>query len=302
MPTIMPATPPDTDLMPDRDTRQRFLFEHLPVRGELVHLDQTWQTLLDRRNYPPPLRQLLGEALAATALLAAVLKAGGLLTLQIQGNGPVRLLVVQGTGDTLRATANWTGELNAAPLDELCGDGQLIITLDPGQGGEQYQGVVELSGTSLAAALEHYFDRSEQLPTRLLLSADAHSAAGLLIQRLPGVLADADAWNRIEQLSATLTAAELLHLDNRTLLYRLFNEDELRLFEAESLSFRCNCSQERAVAMLRSLGQDEVREVLSEEGEISVDCEFCGMRYAFDAVDAEGLFTDTPPPNPITQH
>lgn len=302
MPTIMPANPLHTDAMPDSDTRQRFIFEQLPIRGELVHLDHTWQTLLARRDYPPPLRQLLGEALAATALLAAVLKTEGLLTLQIQGTGPVSLLVVQGTGQgTLRATANWSGELANHSLAELCGDGRLVITLDPGQDHEQYQGIVELNGPSLAAALEHYFAHSEQLPTRLILSADGQTAAGLLLQRLPGELTDSDDWNRIKQLSATLTSNELLHLDNRTILYRLFHEDELRLLATEALSFHCTCSHERAASMLRTLEQSEIEEILAEEGEISVICEFCGMRYVFDAVDAGSLHTP-PQSSPDTRH
>lgn len=291
--------------MKDRDSLHRFLFEDLAVRGEIAHLDAAWQAILERRDYPPPVKRLLGEALVAAALLSATIKFDGLLSLQIQGNGPLRLLLVQCTSErTLRGLATWEGEVEEASLPVLCGDdGILLITIDPGFGQESYQSVIGLTGVSLADVLEDYFGRSEQLPTRLQLTANDRQAAGLLLQRLPEATPDPDAWNRIEHLGTTLTEPELLGLDVRSLLRCLFHEEDVRLFESEPLSFRCTCSRKRTANMLRSLGQEEIRDILSEQDRVSVTCEFCGMNYEFDPVDAEELFAPTIQPQiPSTRH
>ncbi|MDQ2694317.1 MAG: Hsp33 family molecular chaperone HslO, partial [Pseudomonadota bacterium] len=177
------------------------------------------------------------------------------------------------------------------------------ITIDPGSGAEQYQGLVSLAGPTLAAALEDYFHRSEQLPTRLWLAADPRRAAGLLLQRLPGTAADPDAWSRIQQLGATVTATELLGLDDRDTLGRLFHQETVRLLAGQALSFRCTCSRQRTAAMLRALGAGEVQQILAGEGRVSVECQFCGMAYDFDAVDAAGLLADAVAPDmPATRH
>ena len=290
--------------MAERDSLHRFLFERLAARGEIVHLDTAWRTVLERRAYPPAVRQVLGEATAAAVLLSAAIQFDGLLTLQIQARGPLRLLVVQVTPErTLRALARWDGEPEPKPLRELCGDGTLVLTLDPGQGREPYQGVVSLCGATLAEALEDYFERSEQLPTRLRLSADGRVAAGLLLQRLPdAVAADADAWNRLETLAATLQPAELLGLDAATLLRRLFHEEDVRLFKPKAFTYRCTCSRERTAAMLHTLGATELRQTVDEQGAIQVDCEFCGHRYAFDAIDIAGVLAGAAADASITRH
>ena len=287
----------------DSDTLQRFLFEDLAARGEAVHLHATWQTVLARRAYPPAVRQVLGEALAAAALLAATIKFDGTLTLQIQASGPLRLLVVQvSAAHGLRGLARWDGEPEPAPLRELCGNGTLVLSIEYQPGREPYQGMVGLHGDSLAAALESYFAHSEQLPTRIRLAADADSAAGLLLQQLPGATSqDPDGWNRLEMLAATLDAAELLALDNTTLVHRLFHQEDLRLFAAEPLHFHCSCSRERTAGMLRTLGEADLHQALAEQGALHVDCEFCGHRYSFDAIDIAGLFTATLA-TPITRH
>jgi molecular chaperone Hsp33 len=230
--------------------------------------------------------------MVATALLSASIKFQGLLTLQLQSNqGPLRLLVVQCGGEgNLRGLARWQGEVSEAPLFTLCAEGTLVITVDPGFGKDRYQGIVSLTGDSLAAALEEYFAYSEQLPTRLHLLANERTAAGLLLQRLPGETLEADAWKRIETLGTTLTDQELLNLDAQEIIHRLFHQEDVRLFEAQSMSFRCTCSRERIESMLLSLGYSEVKSVLQEQGRVSVTCEFCGMRYEFDPVDVEGLF------------
>ncbi len=290
--------------MPDRDSLHRFLFEHLAARGEIVHLDATWRTVLERRPYPPVVRHVLGETVAAAALLSTTIKFDGLLTLQIQASGPLRLVVVQVTSErTLRALARWDGEPEAAPLRDLCGDGALILTLDLEQGREPYQGMVSLRGDTLAEALQEYFERSEQLPTRIHLAADERVAAGLLLQRLPGAGgADADAWNRLGALAATLQPAELLELDAPALLRRLFHEEDVRLFEPDTFRYRCACSRERTAAMLRTLSEAELRETLDEQGAMYVDCEFCGHRYVFDPIDIAGLSTAITPDPSTARH
>ena len=290
--------------MRDRDSLHRFLFENLPVRGEIAQLDSAWRSVLERRDYPPPVQRILGESMAAAALLFATVKFERLLTLQLQSNGPLSLLVVQCTGDgALRAMARCADEIAETALDELCAGGTLVITIDLGAGREQYQGVVDIVGAKLSVALERYFEHSEQLSTRFHLAADAHGAAGLLLQRVPGETLDADAWNRIQQLGATVTKEELLGLEAQTVIRRLFHEEDVRLFDAQALAFRCACTRERTAAMLRSLGQQEIRDIIEEQSKVTVDCQFCGMVYKFDAVDAAGLFTETLQPNlPPTRH
>ncbi len=289
--------------MPDRDCLQRFLFENLPIRGEIVRLDATWRTVLERRAYPPAVRQVLGEAVAAAALLSATIKFDGVLTLQIQARGPLRLLVVQVAADrTLRGLARWDGEPEPSPLPTLCGDGTLVLTLDAGSGKEPYQGVVALRGDTLAETLEHYFAHSEQLPTRTWLAADDQTAAGLLLQQLPGDDAEPDVWRRLSFLADTLQAAELRRLEASTLLRRLFHEEDVRLFAPQSFRYRCNCSRERTAGMLRALGESELRQALVEGRALQVDCEFCGHRYTFDSLDIAGLFAVADPAPPVVHH
>jgi molecular chaperone Hsp33 len=277
--------------MADSDTLQRFVFENAAIRGELVRLDATWRAILSKHDYPQPLAQLMGEMLAASALLAATLKFKGTLIMQIQGSGPVRLMVVECTaGFAMRATAKWDGELQG-DFSTLIGNGRFAITLDPKDGGNTYQGIVELQGASVAEALEHYMERSEQLGTKLVLAADASHACGLLLQKLPeGKSEDADAWNRVSQLGATLSAAELFGLPFADIIHRLFHEEDVRVFDAQPVHFACSCSPARVGNMLRMLGLDEVRAILAEQGQVEVRCEFCNHRYVFDVVDAEQLF------------
>lgn len=278
--------------MEQQDTLQRFVFEHAPVRGEIVHLDATWQSVLERHEYPMPLRTVLGELMAAAALLAATLKFSGSLVMQMQGNGPVRLVVIECNSDmTMRATAKWEGELAGNSLAELLGEGRFAISIITGEGKQSYQGIVELSGGSVAEMLENYMRHSEQLDTRLWLAAGANHAAGMLLQRLPERHAeDADAWNRVTHLGGTITQQELLGLPARGIIHRLFHEEDLRLLESHHVSFRCSCSHERVASMLRMLGYDEVKTILAETGQVEVNCEFCNRRYRYDAVDAEQVF------------
>ena len=276
----------------DRDTLTRFLFEHAEVRGEIVRLDATWRAVLACHDYPTAVRNLLGEMMAAATLLAATLKFEGALIMQMQGSGPVTLAVVECSSEFhLRATAKWREDILPGNISALLGQGKFVITIDPKSSKQIYQGIVALEGDSVAQVLEHYMLQSEQLETRLWLASDNEQACGLLLQRLPEKDSeDADAWNRALNLGNTLSAPELLNLPPRKILHRLFHEEDLRVFEARPVSFRCTCSRERVANMLRLLGLDEVHSILEEQGKIDVDCEFCNRHYNFDAVDAEQLF------------
>lgn len=276
------------------DLLHRFIFEHAPIRGEIVHLESAWQSVLERHEYPPVLRDLMGELCAAAVLLAATLKLQGSLVLQIHGKGAVKLLVVECSGDLeLRATAKWEGALPHGSLQELVGDGRFVITLDPKDGNQAYQGIVPLEGESVAEILQGYMTRSEQLETRLWLAADGSRAGGMLLQKLPGKAGqDADAWERAGHLAATLKPQELLTLPAGELLHRLYHEEDLRLFDGQPVAFRCTCTRENVANMLRMVGRPEVDAILAEYGMVEVHCEFCNERYVFDPVDAEAVFAD----------
>lgn len=262
------------------------------MRGHIVHLDATWRAVLERHDYPEPLRNLLGELMAAGALLSATLKFEGSLIMQVQGDGPIKLLVVEATSQaTMRATASWDGDLQDAPFRDLVGGGKFVITIVPQDGVQSYQGVVGLEGESVAEVLEHYMATSEQLETKLWLAADTRQAAGMLLQKLPASPEkDTDAWPRVQHLGATIKAQELLLLPAREIVRRLFHEEDVRIFESTALSFRCSCSRDRVAAMMRMLGRDEVHSILADQGKVEVTCEFCRKRYVFDAVDSEQVF------------
>mgnify|MGYP006282884585 FL=1 len=279
------------------DALRRFMFEDFPVRGQLVRLEQSWQEMLARQDYPPAVRSLLGEAMAACVLLASTLKFDGLLTLQVQGEGELSLLVVQcGSDLTVRGLAKWRGDDPQGTLAELTGHGRLAITIERGKGRERYQGIVLADTDTLASCLEGYFAQSEQLPTRLWLAADAAGAAGMLLQQLPAGTTepqpDEDGWRRAGLLAATLTPEELLGLEPRQLLRRLFHEEDLRLAEARAVNFHCSCNRERVESALRLLGRSELDDLLAVDGRIEVRCEFCNAAYELDRVDVERLLVE----------
>lgn len=288
------------------DSLHRFLFEHLPIRGEIVRLDSVWQSVIERHDYPPVLKNLMGELCAAAVLLAATLKLQGSMVLQIHGKGAVKLLVVECTGDLeLRATAKWEGDLAQGTLQDLVGDGRFVITLDPKDGSQAYQGIVALEGDTIAEILENYMTRSEQLETRLWLASDAKKAAGVLLQKLPekGAVLDEDAWGRATQLADTLKAEELLTVPAHELLHRLYHEEDIRLFDAQVIVFRCACSRNNVARMLQMLGREEVDAILAEQTQIEVHCEFCNQRYVFDRVDADAALSEIVPlPSNQTLH
>lgn len=281
----------------ETDALLHFLFEHTPIRGNLTHLNQTFKAALSHQALPPVLRIALGELMAASALLSATLKMDGALILQIQGQGPLQLLVVECNADlSMRATAKWTGEIDeTSTFLQLITAGQCAISLIPKQG-EPYQGIVPLEGDSIAAILENYMHRSQQIDTRLWLHCDGEQAAGLLLQKLPDQPEqDLDAWHRITLLADTVNDTELQTLDAATLLRRLFHEETLRLFEAKPTQFHCTCTRESVANMLRMLGRAEAESIIAERNDIEVHCDFCNQRYQFDAIDITTLFADEPP-------
>ena len=277
------------------DSLQRFVFEHAPIRGEIVHLDSTWRAVLDRRSYPPVICDLLGELMAAAALLAATIRFSGSLILQLQGKGPVKLVVVEfNSGGTMRGWAQCTDEIKSGPLQELIGKGNIVITIDPKDDKQRYQGIVSLEGETVAQALRNYLSRSEQLDTYLWLAADSERAAGMLLQKLPErPQKDEDAWRRAVRLGKTITRNELLDLPACEIVHRLYHEEDIRIFSRKPVSFRCSCSRNKVTAVLRMLGYDDVLNILHEHEQINVECEFCGQNYKFDRVDAEQLFASS---------
>jgi molecular chaperone Hsp33 len=292
---------------------QRFILENRPVRGQWVGIGQGWRDLRQFREYSPPVQELLGQAVCASLLLAATLKFKGALTLQLQGNGAVGLLVAQCTDDfRYRALARAQGDGAATSLTPevfrwLVGDeGRLTVTIEAQERDLRYQGVVPLEGHSLAACLEQYFASSEQLPTRVRLAADAHHAAGLLVQRLPGAggvaADDADdeagmAWADAQASLEAVTAADLLHFTGEELLMQDFRQHDVRVFAGAPVRFECRCGTERVDNMLRGLGQQEVRAVLKEQGAVTVTCDFCNRPYQYDAAAVEALFAKDAPPS-----
>lgn len=284
------------------DTLQRFIFENTPVRGNFVNVTNTYHLALDKQHLPKGLKRALGELMAASALLTATLKMNGSLVLQIQSTGILKLLVVECTSDFgIRATAKYNAEINDDQnLFDLIEHGQFVITLDPKDGGQTYQGIVPIEGNDISTILENYMMRSEQIDTKIWLCCDGSSAAGMLLQKLPDTMNqqtqseeaiehDLDAWNRIGHLADTVTDEELLQLPTETLLHRLFHEEDVRLFEASNTKFFCSCTRASVANMLRMLGNDEISNILEEQGKIEINCDFCNTHYQFDKVDAAQL-------------
>ena len=276
------------------DQRTRFIFDNQPIRGIHVQLTDVWQHIAQQKPYPKAIRRALGELLAAGAILSSNLKLDGTLIVQVQGQGSLKMLVVEATSeDTVRATARWdetAAIADDADLTQLLGDNSVfVLTVQP-KNGEPWQGVVPLEGGSIADMLMHYMTRSEQLQTHIALAADDNHIGGLLLQRLPEQELDDAAWEHVTTLAGTLTATELLHLDAQNLLYRLFHETPPRVFPAEDLEFACTCSRGKVSDMLLMLGGEEVGNVVAEEGSITVDCDFCNQHYTFDETDINALF------------
>lgn len=284
------------------DLRQRFYIEDSPVRGEVVHLEETLQTILAQRDYAPAIQILLGEMLSATALLASTLKIKGRISLQIQASGSFKWAMAECNHlGEVRALADYeadprfnTADSSSTVLNTLISPA-LFINIEP-EFGERYQGIVALDKPNLAGCLMQYYDLSAQIPTRIVLASSAQRAGGLLIQLLPRnseeeqERVDQDLWPRLTMLTETLKIEELTDLESSEILYRLYNEEEVRLPEVEVLKFGCTCSKERCAQALEQIGAEAVRETLEHQNPITMDCQFCNTQYSFSAEEALGLF------------
>lgn len=282
---------------PASDQSRRFLFEDADIRGESAHLDSTYREILAIHQYAQGVGRVLGEFVAAAVLLSSNLKFEGKLVLQARSQGQIPLLVVECDHTLqLRGIARGAEFASSDCNAQLLHDGQLAITVDP-ISGQRYQGIVPLREGSLALSLDAYFEQSEQLKTRIWLAADGQRAGGLLLQQLPAqITADEDRrlqqWERACALGATVQESDLLELHTEQLLYRLYHEDRVRLFEPTPVNFRCSCSRERTRSVLASLPPTELAELLAEHGSITMDCEFCNQRYRFYRSDLAGVVPD----------
>lgn len=265
----------------------RYLFQDLSVRGELVQLDTAFQQIIANQDYPQPLQNILGELLVATSLLTATLKFEGSITLQLQGDGPVSLVVINGDHEQkMRGVARWEGNIASdASLHDLIGKGHLVITISPKQG-ERYQGVVGLEGNTLSEIIEGYFERSEQLKTRLWFRTGEYQgkahAAGMLLQVIPDGTGSEGDFEHLEKLTETIKNEELFSLEANDVLYRLYNQEKVQLFDPQEVEFFCGCSRERSAGAIATVAKEELDDILSAEGQVALHCDYCGTTYSFD--------------------
>lgn len=273
------------------DTLNRFLFDNHAIRGEITHLEQTYQAILDNHTYPVAVQKVLGELLVITSLLTATLKFEGDIAVQLQGDGPLSLAVVNGNDQQqLRGVARVKSDIaNNATLKEMVGNGYIVITITP-KNGERYQGIVGLESDTLIGCIENYFMQSEQLPTRLFVKTGVYNnkpvAAGILLQILPGNENTSDSFEHLCTLTQTITSDELFELSTEEILYRLYNQEQVRLFETHNVTFKCGCSRERCEDSLMTLPANEIDQMLKEDGgKIDIHCDYCGKHYVFDTID-----------------
>ena len=280
---------------------RRFLFEGLDIRGAVVHLGDAWQQMQAGRDYQPTVAQLLGESAAVTALIAAQLKQPGRLTLQLRGNGPVQLLVMDCTERLeMRGMARSNPVVLPAPVPDLLGahlGGRLMMSLDLPTARQPYQSFVPMVGDSMSAIFEHYLEQSEQQPSRLFVSAGPRAAACLFLQKMPDAdLRDPDGWHRVTQLAATVKTAELLELDAESLLGRLFHEEisqrGIRIYDPQPVVYHCPEDWDKVRDMIRGIGRADAETILAEHGKIVIRDDICNREYSFSAADVAALFQD----------
>ncbi len=278
-----------------KDNLYRYLFDNASVRGELVQLEKSYQEVIAAHDYPEAIQHLLGELMAATSLLTATLKFSGDISIQLQGDGPVSLAVINGNNlQQLRGVSRWNGDIAAdAQLQSLFGKGHMVITLTPDDG-ERYQGVVALDKETLSECLEAYFEQSEQLPTKIKLFADAKQAAGMFLQVLPTDGNHNEEFEHLSVLTETVKQEELFSLEAEEVLHRLYHEEEVRLFEPVAITFNCTCSKERSAQAIRTVAKEEIDSIIAEQGKVEMGCEYCNSKYIFDAIDVEAIYAVSP--------
>jgi len=275
--------------MQQSDTIQRFIIDQKDIRGEIVHLNKSYQKAIHGHDYPAVIQTLLADALVSVTLLSATLKFKGRLSIQLQGGDTISLLLVQIThNQEMRATIKWDGETENKALSELIKNANLVITIEPEEG-QRYQGIVPLTGNRFNQFIEKYFEQSEQLPTRIWLASDQQHAAGLLLQRLPEkenqIRSDKQDWEHFTILTETLKDTELLNLPNSELLYRLYHSETVKIFDAQTVQYVCGCSKEKCENAIISLGPQEIESIKKEDEFIEIKCDFCNKNYHFDIVD-----------------
>jgi molecular chaperone Hsp33 len=282
------------------DATQRFLFEDTPIRGELTQLETSLHDVFSKHNYPKSIEALLGQFMAAAAMLSDTIKFDGTLSLQARGAGQVRTIMAECRDNrALRAIAQYNDDFDES--GSLLGEGQMAITIEPTKG-KRYQGIVPINDSelSLAAVLEDYFQQSEQIRTRIWLFSNAKQAAGLMIQAMPSSASesslsedsDLETWNRIIHLASTTSEEEILSLEPETMLNRLFHEETVRVYPARSLEFECTCSKDKTANAIRTLGDVEALDIVKEMGHIDLDCQFCREKYAFGPEDVVEIFKE----------
>ncbi|TDF36438.1 Hsp33 family molecular chaperone HslO [Alteromonadaceae bacterium M269] len=283
--------------MQDFDQLHRYLFSEAQVRGEMVRLQESYNAILSAQSYPSEVQVLLGELMAATSLLTATLKFEGDISLQLQSQGPLKYAVINGTDEQkLRGVARWEEGTEFGDFLSMCKDGILVITISP-EKGERYQGIVKLEKPSLAECVEDYFAQSEQLATRILLGTEINPtqpfAWGMLVQALPGDESDKEAFERIAYLTETMNTHEAKVLEAQDLLYRLYHQEKVELFEPQEVEFKCSCSKERSAAALSGVDEQELLDIVAEEGSVTMNCQYCHAVYSFDAIDVKAIKSGT---------
>lgn len=279
--------------MKDTDTLQRFLFEHASIRGEMAHLDETYQTIIRQHPYPPVVKALLGEALLSCLLLAGSIKFEGEISLQFHGDNRLPLLLVQCDHQLhIRAFAKYQDDHEDVDYTSAFLEGKMVLIINQFNQTQAYQSVVPILSTSMSDNLMHYFAQSEQLASRVWLAVNENSAAGMLIQLMPGQNTQQreQFWEYAVHLGETISDKELLTLDNATILHRLYHETEIRLYHAREVRFQCRCNNEKMKQVLRVLGEKDIKQLLQEKGQVEVNCDFCNQHYRFDSIDIELLF------------
>jgi molecular chaperone Hsp33 len=280
-------------VMKETDTLQRFIFEHANIRGEIVHINETFQTIMAQHPYPPMVKNLLGEAIVCCLLLASSIKFEGSLNLQFQGDERLSLLLVQCDHElNIRAYAKYSPDLEVIEYAKAFLEGEMVLTINQANQPQAYESRVPIQATSMAENLMYYFAQSEQIPTRVWLAVNDDMAAGMLLQLMPGQdsAQREEFWEYAIQLGQTVSEEELLTLDNQTLLHRLYHETDLRLFDSRSAQFKCRCNVDKMKHVIRILGEDEANEMLKEQREIQITCDFCNTTYRFDSIDVAMIF------------
>jgi molecular chaperone Hsp33 len=279
--------------MSEQDSIQRFIFEHAHIRGEIAHIESTYREIINQRPYPPMVKNLLGEAIISCLLMASSIKFEGSLNLQFEGDHRLSLLLVQCDHKlNIRAFARCTEGLEVIDYATAFLQGKMVLTINQYNQTQNYQSMVPIESTSMSENLMQYFAQSEQIATRVWLAVNDDKAAGMLLQLMPGQdsLQREQFWEYAIQLGQTVSEPELLDLDNQTLLYRLYNETDLRLFEPRTTRFKCRCTHEKMKQVITVLGEDDANKLLKEQGAVEVNCDFCNQKYTFDPIDVRLMF------------